>query len=184
MRMLSGRWRDSKSATNRRTEESELRSRCMTMISASGNSERIRDFVSSAVLTLRAGSISLAPRLARTRAVSAPIPDVAPVMMAVRDRRSELRVTWSAVDLEPKPLGPPEPIRCLAVSIIILYLSRFLFLFLCLCFCYGEQLNILSVWVSLLWVSIYSATCWRNIATVWDMRRKGDNTLLCCIFGI
>lgn len=42
-------------------------------------------------------------------------------MMAVRDRRSELAVTLSAVDLEPKPLGPPEPIRCLTVSIIFLF---------------------------------------------------------------
>ena len=78
MRRLSGKSRDSNSETKHRTESSELRSRAMTTISELGNSATIRAFASSAAFRLRAGSTSLAPRFASTRAVSAPIPDVAP----------------------------------------------------------------------------------------------------------
>ena len=75
--------------------------------------------MSSAALTLGAGITTLAPRLASTRAVSAPIPDVAPVMMAVREPRSgHEAVTPSAVDLEPNPLAPGEPSRYLAACSI------------------------------------------------------------------
>jgi len=69
---------DSNSETKFRTEPRELRSSGMTTISESGNSATIRALVSSAALMLRAGRTSLAPRMAKTRAVSAPIPDVAP----------------------------------------------------------------------------------------------------------
>lgn len=90
------------------------------MISESGHSETMRAFASSAAFMLRAGRTSLAPCAANTRAVSAPIPDVAPVMMAVMERRSvRVSVTCWAVDLEPKPLGPAEPRRYLTVSNIL-----------------------------------------------------------------
>lgn len=79
MRILTGKLRDSNSDTKFRTEVSELRSRAMTITSDSGNSETILAFASSAALRFRAGSTNLAPRLAKTLAVSAPIPDVAPV---------------------------------------------------------------------------------------------------------
>lgn len=78
MRRLRGRWRDSKSETKLLTESRELRSRAMTRISEPGHSSPIRALVSSAAFIFRAGRISLAPRFANTRAVSAPIPDVAP----------------------------------------------------------------------------------------------------------
>lgn len=78
MRRLRGRWRDSNPATKLRTEEIELRSSSMTTISASGNSDTILPLASSAAFTFLAGKTSLAPRLASTLAVSAPIPDVAP----------------------------------------------------------------------------------------------------------
>lgn len=78
MRRLRGKLRDSNSATKLRTELRELRSRAMRKISVSGNSDTMRALASSAALRLRAGRINLAPRLANTRAVSAPIPDVAP----------------------------------------------------------------------------------------------------------
>jgi hypothetical protein len=78
MRRLRGNPRDSNSETKFRTEPRELRSSGMTTISESGNSATIRALVSSAALMLRAGRTSLAPRMAKTRAVSAPIPDVAP----------------------------------------------------------------------------------------------------------
>lgn len=78
MRRLRGKSRDSNSATKLRTEVRELRSRLMTMIFESGNSDTIRALASSAALRFRAGSTSVTPRLASTRAVSAPIPDVAP----------------------------------------------------------------------------------------------------------
>lgn len=78
MRRLRGSWSDSNSETKFLTEARELRSSAMTTISESGNSETIRALASSAALRLRAGRTSFAPRLANTRAVSAPMPDVAP----------------------------------------------------------------------------------------------------------
>ncbi|RWV96781.1 hypothetical protein GW17_00040486 [Ensete ventricosum] len=75
MRRLRGRWRARKRATKHRTEERELRSRGSTMTTAPGNAAATRALVSSAAFRLLAGSTSLAPRIARTRAVSAPIPD-------------------------------------------------------------------------------------------------------------
>lgn len=78
MRRLRGKSRDSNSETKFRTEVRELRSSDMTKISDSGHSDTIRALASSAALRLLAGRTSLAPRLAKTRAVSAPIPDVAP----------------------------------------------------------------------------------------------------------
>lgn len=87
MRRLRGKFRYSNSATKFRTELRELRSRAITMISASGTSDRIRVFVSSAAFTLRAGKISLTPRFARTLAVSAPIPDVAPAYVTCSDQK-------------------------------------------------------------------------------------------------
>ncbi|KAI4996173.1 hypothetical protein ZWY2020_046439 [Hordeum vulgare] len=51
-----------------------------------------------------------------------PMPDVAPVMMAVREPRSgQAAVTSSAVDLEPNPLVPGEPSRLAACSIFGLH---------------------------------------------------------------
>lgn len=79
MRRLRGKLRDSNCTTKLRTELRELRSRAITMISDSGNSDTMRALASSAALRLRAGRTRRAPRLAKTRAVSAPIPDVAPV---------------------------------------------------------------------------------------------------------
>lgn len=130
MRRLRGKSRDSNSATNLRTESQELRSSPITITCDSGNSDTIRALVSSAALRLRAGNTSRAPRFASTLAVSAPIPDVAPVMMAVIGRRSRQRpaVTCSAVDLELKPLAPAVPIRYFTVS------SIFLISFLCVPF--------------------------------------------------
>ncbi|CAK9148488.1 unnamed protein product [Ilex paraguariensis] len=78
MRRLRGKLREINSATKLRTELRELRSRAKTKISESGNSDTIRALASTAALRFRAGRTSLAPRLANTRAVSAPIPDVAP----------------------------------------------------------------------------------------------------------
>lgn len=119
MRRWRGRRRDRKLETKDRTEERELRSSGRTMISEHGNSAETRAFISSAVLRLRAGSTSLAPRLARTLAVSAPMPDVAPVITAViRWRSGDAAVTASAVDFEPKLLGPTDPIKYLTVSSI------------------------------------------------------------------
>lgn len=142
MRRLRGRSRDSKSATKFRTEAMELRSSSITTISVSGNSETILSFASSAAFTFLAGKINLAPRFANTLAVSAPIPDVAPitkstssqnlptfrftgkrknnspVIITVTERRSQFSVTSSAVDLEPKPLAPAAPRRYFPVSII------------------------------------------------------------------
>lgn len=79
MRRLSGRLRDSNWATKVLTEDKELKSSGITMIRESEHSDSIRALVSSAALRFRDGRIKRAPRLARTRAVSAPIPDVAPV---------------------------------------------------------------------------------------------------------
>lgn len=78
MRRLRGRRRERNREAKQRTEERELRSRGRTKTSAPGNSAAMRAFVSSAAFRLRAGSTSRAPRIASTRAVSAPIPDVAP----------------------------------------------------------------------------------------------------------
>lgn len=78
MRRLRGKRRVSNSETNRLTEARELRSSDMTTISESGFSDTMRALASSAAFKLLAGNISLAPRFANTRAVSAPIPDVAP----------------------------------------------------------------------------------------------------------
>lgn len=47
-------------------------------------------------------------------------------MMAVMERRSQPAVTWSAVDLEPKPVGPAEPMRYLTVCSISLLFSSLL----------------------------------------------------------
>lgn len=132
MRRLRGRWRERNLETNDRTEERELRSRGRTMISDKGDSAKMRFFISSAVLRLRAGITSLAPRFARTLAVSAPIPDVAPVMIAVIWWRlkQQAAVTASAVDFEPKPLCPAEPIRYFTVSSIFFFYCPF-YWFIC-----------------------------------------------------
>ena len=88
-----------------------------------GHSPRMRARMSSAALTFRAGMTTRAPRFASTRAVSAPIPDVAPVMMAVMAPRWS-GVTSSAVDLEPNPLAPGEPSRYLAACSMMSVSSR------------------------------------------------------------
>uniref|UniRef100_A0A2P2QEQ4 Short-chain dehydrogenase TIC 32ic isoform X1 n=1 Tax=Rhizophora mucronata TaxID=61149 RepID=A0A2P2QEQ4_RHIMU len=88
MRRLRGKFRERNSETNLRTELRELRSSAMTVISEPGNSDKRRALASSAAFRLRTGSTSRAPLFANTLAVSAPIPDVAPVMMAVMERRS------------------------------------------------------------------------------------------------
>lgn len=80
MRRLSGRPRARKRDTKLRTEARELRSRGKIMISDPGHSEMIRAFISSADFRLRTGSTRRAPCFAKTRAVSAPIPDVAPTL--------------------------------------------------------------------------------------------------------
>lgn len=82
MRRLSGMPRSRKRLTKRRTEASELRSSGSTTTSAPGHSATSRARASSAALRFRAGSTSRAPRFASTRAVSAPIPDVAPASCA------------------------------------------------------------------------------------------------------
>lgn len=78
MRRFSGRFSDSNWATKVLTEARELKSRAMAMISEPEHSASIRALASSAAFKFRDGRINRAPRLARTRAVSAPIPDVAP----------------------------------------------------------------------------------------------------------
>lgn len=140
MRRWRGRCRERNLETNDRTDERELRSSGRTMISDHGDSAEMRAFISSAVLRLRAGITSLAPRLARILAVSAPMPDVAPVMIAVIWwRPGQVAVTVSAVDLDPKPLGPADPIRYLMV-LSILNPLLFFFLYLMFRFCwYGVQ---------------------------------------------
>ncbi|KAJ0913982.1 hypothetical protein HanPSC8_Chr06g0233491 [Helianthus annuus] len=57
----------------------------MTVIFESQNSDANRFFISVATFRFRAGKTRRTPRLARTRAVSAPIPEVAPLMMAVQE---------------------------------------------------------------------------------------------------
>lgn len=79
MRRLRGRSRERKWETKERTEARELRSSAMATTSASGNSAKILPRASSAAFTLLAGHTSRAPRFASTLAVSAPIPDVAPM---------------------------------------------------------------------------------------------------------
>lgn len=79
MRRLRGKLREWNWETKLRTEERELRSRGKTTISEPGQSDAKRALASSAALRLRAGSTNLAPLFANTRAVSAPIPDVAPI---------------------------------------------------------------------------------------------------------
>ena len=109
MRRWSGRPSARNLSAKARTDASELRSSGSTRTSAPGHSATMRARTSSAALALRAGITTRAPRFASTRAVSAPIPDVAPVMMAVVAPRSG--VTSSAVDLDPNPLAPGEPSR-------------------------------------------------------------------------
>ena len=96
MRRLRGKSRDSNSETKFRTEVRELRSSGMIKISDSGHSDTIRALVSSAALRLRAGRTNLAPRLAKTRAVSAPIPDVAPdqLQKAMSDSLARNMILW------------------------------------------------------------------------------------------
>lgn len=89
IRRFSGRSRERKRDTKLRTDTRELRSRGKMTISDPGHSESIRAFASSAALRLRAGSISRAPCFAKTRAVSAPIPDVAPVYSLKKSSRKE-----------------------------------------------------------------------------------------------
>jgi len=64
------------------------------------------DVTSRAFSSVRAAVSTRAPRSASTRAVSSPMPEVAPVTSIVRPSRSSPAVTASAVDEPPKPVGP------------------------------------------------------------------------------
>lgn len=77
-RMLRGSPRDKNSKQNLFTEVNELRSISSRIISASGLSFWIASFTLAAPFRSLAGITILTPLFANTRAVSAPIPDVAP----------------------------------------------------------------------------------------------------------
>lgn len=78
MRMLSGNPRERNWEQNLLTEAIELRSISSNVISASGISLSIFSLTMAAFFKFLAGIIILTPLFARTLAVSAPIPDVAP----------------------------------------------------------------------------------------------------------
>lgn len=80
MRMLSGNRSDKKAEQNLWMEANELRSISMRKISAPGVSSWIHALTSAALLRSLAGMTSLRPLLASTLAVSAPMPEVAPVV--------------------------------------------------------------------------------------------------------
>lgn len=117
MRRLSGRWSDWNRETKALTEARELRSRVRAVMTALGNSDLIFAQVSYPAFMFLAERIRRVPRIASTRAVSNPMPEVAPVTMAVIESRLEIpQVTCSAVDLDPYPLGPAMPRRYFTVS--------------------------------------------------------------------
>lgn len=78
MRMLRGKWRDKKWEQNLVTEAMELKSISIIKIWADGFSFKIVSFTSSAFFIFLAAITILTPLFAKTLAVSAPIPDVAP----------------------------------------------------------------------------------------------------------
>lgn len=116
-----------------RTDFSELRSSSKRSTLADGVVFRISCFASVAASMFLAAMMTWAPRSAKTLAVSAPMPlappvDVTvscmrltsgslswregsiPVMMTVRLDASTPSVTCSAVEDDPKPLGPGNPV--------------------------------------------------------------------------
>lgn len=80
MRMWRGSCKDKNSAQNLWIEAKELKSISNNIIWAIGVSFCINSFIISAFFTSLAGIIILTPLFASTLAVSAPIPDVAPVI--------------------------------------------------------------------------------------------------------
>ena len=79
MRILRDNPSDKNSVQNLFTEVNELKSTSNSTISACGLSFRISSFSSAALLKSLAGITILTPFFANTLAVSAPIPDVAPL---------------------------------------------------------------------------------------------------------
>lgn len=79
MRMFKGRLRARNCWTKDRTDERELRSILRGMILAWGVSCKMELLRALAAFKFRAGIITQAPLFASTLAVSAPIPEVAPV---------------------------------------------------------------------------------------------------------
>ncbi len=79
MRILIGKSRDLKSSANFRTDANELTSNSRTSKGADGVSFNISSFTASPFLMFRTAMMICPPRFANTRAVSFPIPAVAPV---------------------------------------------------------------------------------------------------------
>jgi hypothetical protein len=82
MRMLRGSLRESNSEANLLTEAMELRSSSRTSILASGVLATMASLAMSPAETLRTAMTTRTPRSARTRAVSSPMPLVAPAERA------------------------------------------------------------------------------------------------------
>ncbi len=79
MRILIGKSRDLKSSANFRTDANELTSNSRTSKGADGVSFNISSFTASPFWMFRTPMMICPPRFANTRAVSFPIPAVAPV---------------------------------------------------------------------------------------------------------
>lgn len=80
MRMLRGKFRESKLEANLLTEAMELRSSSRTSIRATRILATMASLASSPVETLRTAMTTCTPRNARTRAVSSPMPLDAPAL--------------------------------------------------------------------------------------------------------
>ena len=83
MRMLSGSFRESNSEANLLTEAMEMRSSSRTSILAPGILATMASLATSPAETLRTAMTTCTPRSTRTRAVSSPMPLVAPVRRAL-----------------------------------------------------------------------------------------------------
>ena len=79
MRILRGKWRDKNCEENLVTEANELKSISKIIMWAEGVSFMIASFTSAAFFIFLAAITILTPFFANTLAVSAPIPDVAPI---------------------------------------------------------------------------------------------------------
>jgi hypothetical protein len=80
MRMLRGKFRESKLEANLLTEAMELRSSSRTSIRATGILATMASLALSPAETLRTAMTTCTPRNARTRAVSSPMPLDAPAL--------------------------------------------------------------------------------------------------------
>uniref|UniRef100_A0A2P2K9H1 Short-chain dehydrogenase n=1 Tax=Rhizophora mucronata TaxID=61149 RepID=A0A2P2K9H1_RHIMU len=109
MSRFRGMPKEMNSDANFLTEAIELRSNSITSILAEGISLRNASFTSLPALTFLTAMTTWTPRNARTRAVSRPMPLVAPVTMAVRPVPSIPPVTSSAVELLENPDGLFQP---------------------------------------------------------------------------